>query len=120
MTQGEFDEAGGDREGGGIATIIYILYLGGFVSGITPIIGLVMAYIYRDGAPHWLRTHYTYQIRTFWLGLLYVIVGAVTTFIFVGWFILAFWLIWYIVRCVKGLKFAGEGRAIFPAETWWF
>ncbi len=88
--------------------------------GITPIIGVVMAYIYRDGAPHWLRTHYHYQIRTFWIGLLYVLIGAATVFIFIGYFILLFWFFWYIVRCVKGLKLLGEGQAIPDAATWMF
>ncbi len=107
-------------DGGSAARAIYILYLAGLLVGITPIIGLVMAYIYRDGAPHWLRTHYHFQIRTFWIGLLYVFLGGVTSFIFIGWFILLFWLVWYVIRCVKGLKLAGEGAAVPNAGTWWF
>jgi uncharacterized membrane protein len=122
MTQSGFEETDSDRGngGGGVATIVYILYLVGLVSGITPLIGLVMAYVYRGGAPHWLRTHYTYQIRTFWIGFLYAVIGAVTLFIFIGYAILPLSVIWYIVRCVKGLQFAGEGRAVFNPLTWWF
>lgn len=105
---------------GKAATIIYVLYLFGLLVGITPIIGLVMAYIYRDGAPHWLRTHYHYQIRTFWIGLLYVVIGAVTTFIFIGYLILLLWFFWYVIRCVKGLKLVSEGQAIPNAATWMF
>jgi len=108
------------QTGGRMAVIIYALYLAGLVVGITPIIGLVMAYIYRDDAPHWLRTHYHFQIRTFWIGLLYAFVGAVATSIFIGWLILLFWLIWYVVRCVKGLKLAGEGEPVPNPTTWWF
>jgi uncharacterized membrane protein len=109
------------QRGGGAVRAIYILYLAGlFLGGIPAIIGLVMAYVYRDGAPHWLRTHYHYQIRTFWIGLLYAAFGGLTVFIFVGWFILAFWLIWFIVRCVKGLKLVDEGAAVMNAETWLF
>lgn len=108
------------QTGGRTAAIIYVLYLAGLVIGITPIIGLVMAYIYRDDAPYWLRTHYHYQIRTFWIGLLYLFVGAVTASIFIGWLILVFWLIWYLVRCVRGVKLASEGRPVPNPTTWWF
>ncbi|HXE17121.1 MAG TPA: hypothetical protein VN632_07820 [Stellaceae bacterium] len=117
MTEGTTMER---DDGGSIARVIYALYLAGLVVGITPIIGLIMAYIYRDGAPHWLRTHYHYQIRTFWIGLLYVFVGAITLFIFIGYFILLFWFFWYVIRCVKGLKLAGEGSAVPNAATWLF
>lgn len=108
------------QQEGKTATIIYALYLVALVIGVTSIIGLVMAYIYRDDAPHWLRTHYQYQIRTFWIGLLYVVIGVITSFIFVGYFILLFWFVWYIVRCVKGLKLVSEGAPIANAATWWF
>jgi uncharacterized membrane protein len=108
------------KEEGTIATMIYVLYLAGLVVGITPLIGLVMAYVYRDGAPHWLRTHYHFQIRTFWIGLVFILVGAVTTGILIGFLILVFWLMWYVVRCVRGLKLAGERRPVPNPLTWGF
>lgn len=113
-------ETGTVQTGGRTATIIYVLYLAGLVIGITPIIGLAMAYVYRDDSPYWLRTHYHYQIRTFWIGLLYVFIGAITVYLFIGWLILLFWLIWYLVRCVRGLKLAGEGEPVPNPTTWWF
>jgi uncharacterized membrane protein len=54
-----------------LAMVIYILYLVPF--GVTHIVGLVLAYVSRESAPDWLRSHYTFQIRTFWIGLLYFI-----------------------------------------------
>jgi uncharacterized membrane protein len=105
---------------GKTANLIYILYLVGLVMGITALVGLVMAYIYRDDAPAWLRTHYRFQIRTFWIGLIYLVVGILTTPIVIGFFVLVFWLIWLVVRCVKGIKLVDEGRAQTDVETWWF
>lgn len=58
-----------------LAKIVYILYLVGVVFGITGLIGVVMAYIYKSDAPEWLSSHYQFQIRTFWIGLLYLVVG---------------------------------------------
>ncbi len=115
------DDAGAPGTGEGkTAYLIYILYLFGLVFGITAIIGLVMAYIYRDDAQAWLRTHYRFQIRTFWIGLVYVAVGIVTAPVFIGYLVLLFWLIWLVVRCVKGIKLVDEGRAQIDPETWWF
>jgi uncharacterized membrane protein len=107
-------------EQGKMATVVYILYLVGLAIGITALIGLIIAYIYRDGAPHWVRTHYHFQIRTFWIGVLFVLVGVVTSFIVIGWFVLLFWLVWLVVRCVKGLKLLGEGGAHPNPLSWGF
>jgi uncharacterized membrane protein len=105
-------------EQGNIARIVYALYLAGLVIGVTAIIGLVMAYIYEDGAPPWVETHYRYQIRTFWLGILFIVVGVLLCFLFVGYLILLFWLVWVVVRCVKGLKLLSEGRAQPNPSSW--
>jgi uncharacterized membrane protein len=107
------------RAGGNAATIVYVLYLVGLLLGITIIVGLVVAYVFRDGAAPWLRTHYRYQIRTFWIVLLYLIIGAVTTFILIGYLILLFTLFWFVIRCVKGLRLASEGMAVTNPATWW-
>ena len=88
----------------GSARVIYILYLVGMVVGITPIVGVIMAYVNRGEAPGWVQTHYQMQIRTFWIGVLYGLISAVTSFIVIGLFLAFLTLIWWIVRCVKGLK----------------
>lgn len=104
----------------GTANIIYILYLVGIVVGITTIVGLVIAYINKSDAPEWLKTHYRFQIRTFWISLLYVVIGIALLVVVVGWFILLFTLIWFIVRCVKGMKYVGRKEAYPNPAGWWF
>jgi uncharacterized membrane protein len=101
-------------------TVIYILYLLGFVLGITPLIGVVMAYVNRGEAEPWMQTHYTFQIRTFWIGILYTVIGLVLTLILVGFLVLLFVTIWYIVRCIQGLMAANRGEAMANPTTWWF
>lgn len=98
--------------------VVYILYLTGFVVGITPLIGVIMAYINRSAAPAWLQTHYSLQIRTFWIGLLLSIVGAITALIFIGWLVLLATAIWYIARCVKGLMHLQREEAYPDPATW--
>jgi uncharacterized membrane protein len=105
-----------------MAKIIYVLYLVGWVIPvIPPIIGLIMAYINRSDAPAWVQSHYQFQIQTFWIAALFFILGClVATYIFnfIGWLIFVLTMIWWIVRCVKGLKELLERTAYANATTW--
>jgi uncharacterized membrane protein len=103
---------------GNNANLIYILYLASFVVGVTSVIGLVMAYVYRDAAPAWVQTHYRFQIRTFWIALLFGVIGGVTAMIGIGFLILLATAVWYIVRCVKGMQRIGLGQPVENVETW--
>jgi uncharacterized membrane protein len=98
--------------------LIYYFYLASVVLGLTAIIGLIMAYINRGSGGDWLDTHYTYQIRTFWIGLLYGAVGVVLTMVLVGIAVLLFVLIWWIVRCIKGLKLVGARQPVPDPVAW--
>ncbi len=105
--------------------IIYFLYLAGFVlGGITNLIGLVMAYIYKDEAPEWLQSHYRFQIRTFWIGGLYAAVGMLLLFsiflAFLAFPVFLFLAVWLIIRCVKGLKGINQEQAHPNPTSWLF
>ncbi|MEO9945958.1 hypothetical protein [Paraglaciecola sp.] len=104
----------------GNAKIVYILYLVGLLFGITGIVGVVMAYINKDEAPEWLQTHYQFQIRTFWIGALYMFLGSILSIILIGWFIILFWVVWLIIRSVKGLKALELEKAIDNPTSWFF
>ncbi|NOZ43050.1 MAG: hypothetical protein GXP02_07810 [Alphaproteobacteria bacterium] len=102
----------------GTVKIVYVLYLVGLVAGITGIIGVVIAYVNRSDAPDWLKSHYQFQIRTFWIGGLYMVIGAILAFVAIGWFVMLFWVIWLIVRCIKGLKSLDQ-KEPHPNPTGW-
>ncbi len=104
----------------GSAKIVYILYIVAVFIGLAGIIGVIIAYVNRDDAPEWLKSHYQFQIRTFWIGALYMIVGGILSLIFIGWLILLFWVIWLIVRSVKGLKLLDMKQAHPNPTTWFF
>jgi uncharacterized membrane protein len=108
----------GDPVEGDSANTIYILYLVSLVIGITGIIGLVMAYVKRDEAPEWVQPHYRFQIRTFWIGLLYMTIGLVTAVILVGFLVWLFTVVWLIVRCVRGMQAISRGEAYPNVATW--
>ena len=102
------------------ANLVYILYLAGFLLAITPIIGLVMAYVNRDKAEPWLQTHYTFQIRTFWIGVLYSVIGGLLCLILIGFAVLLLVTIWYIVRCVQGMSALSNGQPVANPQSWMF
>ena len=102
------------------AKVIYILLIIGTIVGITGIIGLIMAYVMKDGAEEWLQSHYRFQIRTFWIGLLYSMIGVFLINVGIGFFILLFAFIWLIVRCTKGLKQLENREPVKNLESWLF
>jgi uncharacterized membrane protein len=102
----------------GTTKIIYILYLVGIVMPILTVIGLIMAYVNIDDSEEWLQSHYQFQIRTFWIGLLFSLISSTLTLIFIGWLMLLATGIWFIIRCVKGLKYLDEQQKHPNAITW--
>jgi uncharacterized membrane protein len=100
--------------------IVYVLYLAGFFNGITSVVGVIMAYVNKDGATPWAQTHYRFQIRTFWIGLLYGFVSVICLFILIGIPMLIFVAVWLIIRCAKGIKASSNGEPLPNVETWWW
>ena len=100
-------------------TIISVLYLAACVVGITGLIGLVLAYVWK-GEPHeaWEDSHYTYLIRTFWIGLLGFAVGAVLSIILIGIFVSIAAGIWVLVRSVMSLLKAQKKEPMPDPQTW--
>jgi len=103
-----------------IPQLVYLLYLLGFVIHPASLVGLVLAFINRDGASPLERSHYDFQISTFWRGLIIAVVGIVTVFFFVGWLILLFWAVWTIVRCIRGLSNLSRGLPMAADIGWKF
>ena len=107
-----------DAKAAGTCNLVYILYLAALIVGITALVGVVIAYLNRGEAPAALQSHYQFQIRTFWIGILFTLIGGLTTIVIVGWLILLATLVWWIVRCVKGMQYLGRQQA-YPNPTTW-
>jgi uncharacterized membrane protein len=96
-----------------VATVVYALQAAGFVTGIAWLVAIVVDYVKRDDARGtWLESHFSWQIRTFWWGLLWGVIGAITTLILVGFAILLADAIWIIYRIVKGWLSLAEERPV--------
>ncbi|GAA0793657.1 DUF4870 family protein [Marinobacterium sediminicola] len=102
------------------AKIVYILYLVSLIAGITSIIGVVMAYIYQGDASDWVRDHYRWQIRTFWIGILYSLAGFLLTFIGIGFILLLLVVVWFIIRCIKGFQCLEKRQPLPDSGSWLF
>ena len=102
----------------GLAFAVYVLYLLGYITGITAIIGVVIAYIQADSANAPVKSHYTFQIRTFVIGLIYFLVGLLLLYLAVGALIILWALVWSLVRNVKGLLALNRNDPIANPKSW--
>ena len=88
----------------GAATVI-----GAFLIGWPSIIAVILNYLKRaDVRGTWLESHFRWQIRTFWFGLLWVslcilfVIGTLGIGIIIAWLPLVFITFWFIYRIVRG------------------
>ena len=94
-----------------ITTAVYALQAVSFLLGITYFIAVILNYIKRDDARGtWLESHFRWQIRTFWFGLLWFGLGGLTYVIVIGWFILFAAALWLIYRILKGWLSLNDGK----------
>lgn len=128
--------------------VVAMLYLLNFFTGFSAIAGVVLAYIWRkDGeAQAWEQGHYTYLIRTFWVGFAVFVLtffGYFATFFamvasemrsggggpptpmffFVVFAAFGLWFLagaWFCVRCVMSLAKASSRREMRNPRTWLF
>jgi len=98
--------------------LVYILYFVGFVVGITTIAGVIVAYLKRGEAAADAASHFTFQIRTFWIGFLFSVIGMLTAILLIGWLVLLATVVWMLIRLIKGFMLAGEGKPVPNPQTW--
>jgi uncharacterized membrane protein len=97
-----------------LLTVIYALYGALFFLGVTAIVAIVMNYVKRDEVVGtWLASHHRWQIRTFWFGLLWAVLGVLTYVIAIGWVILFVDSVWFIYRLVKGWLRLNDNKAMY-------
>jgi uncharacterized membrane protein len=99
----------------GAATVV-----GAFLTGWPSIIAVVLNYVKRSEARGtWLESHFRWQIRTFWFGLLWValcllfVVFTLGIGILVAWIPLALVGVWFIYRIARGWLALKDGRPMY-------
>jgi uncharacterized membrane protein len=77
-----------------------------FLSGWPSIIAVILNYVKRSEVRGtWLDSHFSWQIRTFWFALLWVVIGAILFATLIGipvawilWVITGIWVLYRIIR----------------------
>ncbi len=114
-----------------IAGITYVLFLL-FPTFFPVLIGLVLAYANRDTPSALLRSHYVFQIRSFWMffgwaviGLAMIGVGIPLSILLVGIpavvlgaGILFSLSLFFALRCLVGLIYLAQGKPYPRPQTW--
>jgi uncharacterized membrane protein len=99
----------------GAATVI-----GAFLTGWPSIIAVILNYVKRsDVRGTWLDSHFRWQIRTFWFGLLWIsicMIFVIVTFgvgILIAWFPMAIVSVWFIYRIARGWLALNDNRPMY-------
>jgi uncharacterized membrane protein len=96
-----------------VTTAVYALQAASFLVGVTFLVALIINYVKRpDVAGTYLESHFTWQIRTFWYGLLWGLVGFVGLLLVIGYLILLANMVWVLYRVVKGWLKLYEGEPV--------
>jgi uncharacterized membrane protein len=99
----------------GAATVV-----GAFLTGWPSIIAVILNYLKRSEARGtWLESHFRWQIRTFWFGLLWVLLCLFFIVITLGIGLIVAWLplglvsLWFIYRIVRGWLALRDRRPLY-------
>lgn len=99
-----------------ITHFIYALFALGVLSagvfGVAVIAAVVLAYLKRgDAAGTVYAAHFDWILATFWWSVLWMVLSALATLIFVGWIAGVIALVWLVYRVLKGWLALFSGRA---------
>lgn len=113
------------ESGRAAAFIVYALYLLSIPSAaVFALVGVIVAYVSRDGAGPLARSHLEHAIRMWWTSFWWVIgawiligIGAVLAIVLIGFpimwiggLVLLIILIWFTVKALLGLLALLDGR----------
>jgi uncharacterized membrane protein len=99
----------------GTATVV-----GAFLTGWPSIIAVILNYIKQSEARGtWLESHFRWQIRTFWFGLLWIALCGVFIITTFGIGLLFVWLpiglvgLWFVYRIIRGWVTLSDRRPMY-------
>jgi uncharacterized membrane protein len=102
----------------GIITAASVVFA--FLTGWPSIIAVILNYVKRSEARGtWLESHFRWQIRTFWFGLLWVSLCLIFVVATLGIGLLIAWLplgvvgLWFIYRIVRGWLALADRRPMY-------
>jgi uncharacterized membrane protein len=82
------------------------------------LVGIVLAHLNRGKSEAWLESHYTWAIRTFWLGLLGAFVSMLLMIVMIGMLTMLLVALWVVIRTIVGLQKLGRNEPIDNPQSW--
>ena len=107
------------KENTNTAKVIYLVLVLGLFIPFTNVVAIIFAYINKGQGSSFLDKHYRYQIRTFWIGIVYIVISSILTIIFIGYILLLLTYLWTILRCLKGFNALQNNETPKNVTTWW-
>lgn len=97
-----------------LTLIIYVLYALSVFAGISAIAAIIINYLKQGEAQGtYLASHFRWQIRTFWYGILWGVIGLITAPIFIGFIVWTVAGLWLVYRLVKGLLNLNDNKPMY-------
>ena len=95
-----------------ITHVIYGLMAAGYVTGgLGTLAAIILNYIKREEVKGtWLESHFSWQIRTFWWGMLWAVLSMLLMIVVIGFFAIVIVIIWHIYRIAKGWIRLNDGK----------
>jgi uncharacterized membrane protein len=86
-----------------------------FLTGWPSIIAVIINYVKRsDTRGTWLESHFSWQIRTFWFAVLWVLIAAVLFITVIGipiaWVLALLLGLWVLYRIIRGWMALASGK----------
>ncbi len=117
QTNAEMDRQRGLRT---LTHVLYALYAVYWLTGgVSVLVAIIINYIKRDdvaGTPY--EIHFTWQIRTFWLGLAGHLIGIALFLLLIGIPILWAVAIWTLYRIIKGWLYLYDNKPLVNPRGW--
>ncbi|MCP4391254.1 MAG: hypothetical protein GY802_23375 [Gammaproteobacteria bacterium] len=93
---------------------VYILQALSFLLLVTAIVGVIVNYVKQeDVRGSWLESHFRWQKATFWYGLLWTVLGVLSSWIYIGYVVLLVVTIWLVYRIARGWIYLVDGKEMY-------
>lgn len=103
-----------------VAHVLYLMHgLAPFTAWLLAVVAVIVGIFTRDAVRGtWVETHYSWLLRTFWWGLLWIAIDSVITVIlivtvigvFLVWLPWTILFFWYLYRVIRGWLLLNDGK----------
>jgi uncharacterized membrane protein len=97
-----------------VTIMVYILQAIALFTVLPMIIAVIVNYVKLDEARGTrFESHFRWQIRTFWFGLLFYVIAAILHVVLIGFVIGAITWLWQVYRVIKGCWRLSEHKPMY-------